>query len=260
MGKGRVLYAIAESCPFDALLIADMKRAVNSLLQLNLKRFRVPQRAGTTYSALDVMKQALELLYEFSPSERNYREAMRTIRVYSENDEEMLRTLQASFFLIANAVYSAFSGQRHAESLAPRILFLQGIPFEPKELQQPFRFVGIKPPEIYPPSVRDTVFLDGGFEPYKLLLGGRLGARQAQHGREEHWARVIDSKLSETDGTALIRAGAEHIDQPDSILRKLEQRLTHSETGRLPAILSKKGIQIRIVHRTLDVNQVFGKS
>jgi hypothetical protein len=259
MGEGRVLYAIAESCPLDTLLVADMKRAVNSLLQLNLKRFRVPQKVGTTYSALDVMKQALELLYELSPSERNYREAMRTIQVYSENDEEMLRTLQASFSLFANAVYNAFSGQRHAESLAPEVLFLQGIPFEPSELQQPFRFVGVKPPDMSPPSVRDTVFLDAGFEPYKLLLDGKLGARQAQHGREEYWARVIESKLSDTRGTALIRAGTEHIDQPGSILRKSGQRIAQSETGRLPAILSKKGIQIKVVHRTLDVNQVFRK-
>jgi hypothetical protein len=259
MGEGRVLYAIAESCPFDTLLIADMKRAVNSLLQLNLKRYRVPQKVGTKYSALDVMKQALELLYEFSPSERNYREAMRTIQVYSENDEEMLHTLQASFSLIANAVYNAFSGQRHAESLAPEILFLQGIPFEPTELQQPFRFVGVKPPNVSPPSVRDTVFLDAGFEPYKLLLDRKLEARQAQHGREEHWARLIESKLSEASGTALIRAGAEHVDQPHSIVRKFRQRIRRSEIGRLPAILSKKGIQIKTVHRTPDVNQVFRK-
>ncbi len=122
MGEARVMYAISESCPFDALLVRDMKRAVNLLLQLNLKRFRIPQKNMTKYSALDVMKQALELLYEFSPSERNYREAMRTIQVYSEGDEEMLSALRSSFALIANAVYNAFSGQRHLESLAPSTL------------------------------------------------------------------------------------------------------------------------------------------
>lgn len=72
MDKERILYAIAESCPFDALLVRDMKRSINSLLQLNLRRFRLPQKEGTKYSALDVMKQALELVFEFSPSERNY--------------------------------------------------------------------------------------------------------------------------------------------------------------------------------------------
>lgn len=187
MGESRVLYAIAESCPFDALLVRDMKRAVNDLLQLNLKRFRVPQQQLAKYSALDVVKQALELLFEFSPSEKNYREAMRTIQVYSEGDEEMLRTVQRSFRLIANAVYNAYSGQRQAESLSPEILFLQGMPFDPSELQQSFRFVGVRPPEVNPASVKETVFLDEGFEPYRLLLEGKFDPNDAE-GREEHWA------------------------------------------------------------------------
>jgi len=80
MGEARILYAIAESCPFDSVLVRDMKKSVNSLLQLNLKRFRVPQTNLAKYSALDIVKQALELLYEFSPSEKNYREAMRTLQ------------------------------------------------------------------------------------------------------------------------------------------------------------------------------------
>ena len=126
MREARVLYAIAESCPLDALLVRAMKRAVNSLLQLNLKRFRMPQKSMTKYSTLDVIKQALELLYKFSPSERNYREAIRTIQVYSEGDEEMLNALRSSFALIANAVYNAFTGQRHLESIAPSTLIFQG--------------------------------------------------------------------------------------------------------------------------------------
>ena len=259
MGEVRTLYAIAENCPFDTLLIREMKRAVNSLLQLNLKRFRLPQKVGTKYSALDVMKQALELLYEFSPSERNYREAVRTIQVYSEGDEEMLRTLQMSFSLIANAVYNAFSGQRHAESLAPDMLFLQGIPFDRAELQQAFRFVGVKPPQLSPPSVRNTVFLDESFEPYKLLLEGKLDQGEAQHGREEHWARVIEATLSKASGTALIRAGAERVDRPKSIVQKLANRIHHGEVGRLSSILRKKEIQIEVVHRIADVNKVFGE-
>jgi hypothetical protein len=259
MGHDRILYAIAESCPFDSLLIRDMKHAVNSLLQLNLRRFRLPQKVGTKYSSLDVMKQALELLYEFSPSERNYREAMRTIQVYSEGDEEMLHTLQASFYLIANAVYGAFTGQRHAESLAPHILFVQGIPIDQAEVQQPFRFIGVRPPQMSPPSVRNMVFLDEGFEPYKLVLDEKLDAEEAQHGREEHWARMIEATLSKASGTPLIRAGAEHVDDPRSIAHRLVDRFHQSDVGRLPAILRKKGIQIEIVHRVADVNQVFGK-
>jgi len=259
MGEQRILYAIAESCPFDTLLVRDMKSAVNSLLQLNLKRFRVPAKVGTKYSALDVMKQALELLFEFSPSERNYREAMRTIQVYSEGDEEMLRTLRASFTLIANAVYSAYSGQRHAEALSPEVLFLQGIPFEPAELQQSFRFVGVKPPDVSPPSVRKTTFLDEGFEPYKLLLDGKLSDAEAQRGREEHWAKLIQEALSKSEGTALIRAGGDHLEPPGSILGQVAKMIHQDDRGKLPAILGKGGVQIKVVHWIADVSRVFGK-
>ena len=259
MGDSRILYAITESCPFDALLVKEMKSAVNSLLQLNLSRFRLPQKAATKYSALDVMKQALELLYEFSPSERNYREAMRTIQVYSEGDEEMLRTLQACFRLIANAVYSAYSAQRHVESISPEVLFLQGTPLDPTELQQAFRFVGVKPPDVSPPSVRKIVFLDEGFGPYSLLLDGKLGRDEIERGREEHWAKLIETTLSNTTGTALLRAGSEHIDPPVGAFARLLRRIYQGEKGKLHAILRKNGIEIQVVHRTADVNQVFGK-
>ena len=257
MDQDRILYAIAESCPFDAMLVRDMKRSVNSLLQLNLKRFRVPQKKMTKYSALDVMKQALELLYEFSPSERSYREAMRTITIYSEGDEEMLRTLKESFSLVANAVYNAFAGQRHVESLAPDLLFLQGIPFDPAEWQQSFRFVGVRPPDASPPSVRKTVFLDEGFEPYKLMLEGKLRPAEMR-GREEHWAELIEGTFSHAGDMALIRVGADHIDHSGNIVKRLTNLLHQGEIGKLPRILRKKGIQIKVASRTADVNKVFG--
>jgi hypothetical protein len=259
MGETRILYAIAESCPFDALLVKDMKGAVNSLLRLNLNRFRLPQKAGTKYSALDVMKQALDLLYEFSPSERNYREAMRTIQVYSEGEQEMLDTLRVCFKLIANAVYSAYSAQRHVESISPEILVLQGVPFDPAELQQAFRFVGVKPPDVRPSSARKTVFLDEGFEPYKLLLEGKLSRGEVERGREEHWAKLIEATLSNAGGTALLRAGSDHVVPPESIFARLAKRIYQDEKGNLPAILRKNGIEIQVVHRTADLNQVFGK-
>jgi len=258
MSETRTLYAIAESCPFDALLVRDMRRAVNALLQLNLKRFRVPQKELAKYSALDVIKQALELMFEFSPSEKNYREAMRTIQVYSEGDEEMLRTLRDSFRLIANAVYNAYTGQRHAESLAPETLFLQGIPFEPNELQQSFRFVGVRPPDISPPSVKRTTFLDEGYEPYKLLLEGKITREQAQKGREEHWARTIKTTLNNND-TALIRVGAEHMNLQKSSIMKIFGGIRRSATGDLPKILQQEGIAIKVIHRIPDVNEVYGK-
>ena len=182
------------------------------LLQLNLKRFRVPETTITKYSALDVMKQALELLYEFSPSEKNYREAMRTIQVYSEGDDEMAQTLRTGFRFIANAVYNAYTGQRRVESLVPDILFLQGIPFDLTELQQAFRFVGVKPPDPSPSSVKITAFLDEGFEPYIQLLAGKISSEQAQVGRESHWVRKIKDVLSGQTGKALMRVGSEHFD------------------------------------------------
>lgn len=259
MGEDRILYAIAESCPFDALLVKDMRFAVNALLQLNLKRFRVPQKGLAKYSALDVMKQGLELLYEFSPSEKNYREAMRTMQVYSEGDEEMLRTLKNSFRLIANAVYNAYAGQRHAESLAPEMLFLQGVPFEPNELQQSFRFVGVRPPDISPPTVKNTIFLDEGFQPYNLLLAGKIGPRECQRGREEHWNRIIRNILGRNSGKALIRAGVEHLNPPNSIVNKIVRVASRSSTGKLPGLLKRDGITLKMLQTIQDVNRTFGK-
>ena len=219
IGEPELLYATSESCPFDILLIKEMKRCVNSLLHLNMSRFRVPQKPVAQYSALDVVKQDLELLYEFSPSDRNYREALRTIQVYSEGDLQMLSKMRASFSLIANAVYSAFSGQRHAEELAPDILFLQGIPFARTDLEQSFRFVGVRPPDLAPRSVKLTVFLDEDFEPYRRLLNGELTQEEAKADREENWAKVIEATLTDNKGKALIHVGSEYVDQPTSAHR-----------------------------------------
>jgi hypothetical protein len=256
---GRVLFAVAESRPFDALLVRDMKRTVNSLLQLNLKRFRVPDKTMAKYSALDVMKQALELLYEFTPSEKNYREAMRTIQVYSEGDEEMARTLTTSFKLIANAVYNAYTDQRRIESLAPELLFCEGITFEITELQQAFRFVGVRPPEN-PACVKRTVFLDEGFTPYKLLLEDKIPPEEAQIGREAFWVRRIEDALSTCHGTGLLRAGAAHFENRKPILSRLRLRSSTNEVGRLPTLLLREGIEMRVVERIADINQTFGKS
>ena len=246
-----MLYAIAESCPFDSLLVRDMKSAVNALIQLNLKRFRVPQKTMTKYSALDVMKQALELLFEFTPSEKNYREAMRTIQVYSEGDVEMVRTLKSSFKFIANAIYNTYAGQRYAEKLSPEVLFLQGLPFDQTELQQAFRYVGVKPPDICSPTVKKTYFLDQGYEPYSLFLDHGVGV-EPQKGREDHWSNIIEGALLESSGRALMRVGADHTES-HSI------RLIHKDTGHLVSILKKRGIEVEIAERITDVNEAFGR-
>ncbi len=259
MGDGRILYAIAESCPFDALLVRGMRQAVNALLQLNLKRFRVPQKALAKYSALDVVKQALELLFEFSPSEKNYREAMRTLQVYSEGDGEMLSVLQDSFRLIANAVYNSYAGQRQAESLSPETLFLQGIPFETNELQQSFRFVGVRPPEVSPPSVKNMVYLDEGFRPYRLMLEGKIEPKDVQNGREAHWAEIIDANLTTSHGRALIRADALHLSPHGFTVRRVLNAVSGSDNGTLQSILRRKGISVKVVQTVPDVNKVFGR-
>jgi hypothetical protein len=251
LNQPRVLYAIAESCPFDSLLVREMKRSVNTLLQLNLKRFRVPQKAVTKYSALDVLKQALELLFEFTPSERNYREAMRTIQVYSEGDAEMAQTLKSSFKFIANAVYNTYTGQRHAEKLSPEILFLQGLPFDQTELQQAFRFVGVKPPEASTPTVKQTVFLDEGYEPYRRFLAQGVGD-QPRKGREKHWVSMIEAALSHFTGRALMRVGSEHMEsRVISFMSK--------DTGHLVSMLKKRDIDVEVLERIADLNKTFGK-
>ena len=254
MVEPRVLYAIGESCPFDALLIHKMRKSVDSLLQLNLKRFRVPQQNLAKYSALDIMKQALELLFEFSPSEKNYREAMRTIQVYSEGDTEMLTALESSFRLIANGVYNAYAGQRHTESLAPQTLFLQGVPFDQGELQKSFRFVGVRPPDVTPPSVKKVVFLDEGFDLYQSLLEDKMTERQVEDGREEHWVELILQNLEPTEKN-LIRAGSNHLETQRGLFR----RSGRFGVGRLPLLLNRNEIEVRIVERIADVNRVFGK-
>jgi len=250
MGQRRVIYAVVESCPFDSLLVRDIRKVVNTLLQLNLKRFKVPQKTMTKYSALDVMKQALELMFEFTPSEKNYREAMRTIRVYSEGDTEMFQVLKSSFKFVANAVYNAYAGQRYVEKLSPEILFLQGLPFDQAELEQAFRFVGVKPPNTCTPTVKKTFFLDQGYEPYRQFLQGIV--QQPAKGREENWIQVMETALSEFSGRALIRVGSVHVGSH-------VPRFLSRDTGHLTPMLRKRNIEVEIVAKIADLNQVLGK-
>jgi hypothetical protein len=143
--------------------------------------------------------------------------------------------------------------------LAPEILFLQGIPFDPSELQQSFRFVGVRPPDVSPPSVKTTVFLDEGFEPYRIMLEGRKTVDETDVGREEHWAHVIESTLSSNDGIALIRAEAKHVDQTASRLGRVFADLLPSKSGRLTQMLRRRGIALKVIHRLSNVNEIYGK-
>ena len=251
MNQPRVVYAIAESCPFDSLLVREMKRVVGSLLQLNLKRFRVPEKSMAKYSALDILKQALELLFEFGPSEKNYREAIRTIQVYSEGDLDMIQILNSGFKFVANAVYNTYAGQRCAEKLSPEILFLQGVPFDQIDVEQAFRFVGVKPPNAGPQTIKKMHFLDQGYQPYRDYLDRMVGD-QPQKGREEHWVKVIEMALSESSGKALLRVGSDH-------LQSHFVSFTRKGTGNLITMLNKRSIEVKVVERVPDLNQVFGK-
>jgi hypothetical protein len=174
---------------------------------------------------------------------------MRTIQLYSEDDEEMAQVLKASFKFISNAVYNTYAGQRRIESLMPNLLFLQGIPFAPTGLQQTFRFVGVRPPEN-PATMKRTIFLDEGFEPYTSLDGTAANNR----GREQYWVKKIEATLSSENGKPLMRVGVEHLDTSG-----LTGMLMLGARGRLTRLLQQRGIRVEIVDRVADVNQVFGK-
>lgn len=111
------------------------------------------------------------------------------------------------------------------------------MPFKQTELEQAFRFVGFKPLDVMPRSVRTTVFLDNEFEPCRHLLDGELIHEQANIGREEHWAGIIEDTLTKNTGKALIRAGVEHLDQPRSGLEAIITKFRASRTGRLRRLL-----------------------
>jgi len=236
-----------------------MRSAVDSLIKLRLRRYRVPERGLARYSALDVVKQALELLFEFSPSEKNYREALRTIRVYSERDIEMQDVLLSSFATIANAVYTAYSGLRYAESLAPEIAFLQGAPINLQELEQSFHFVGVKPPQVFPPSARKKVFLDEHFEPYRGILKGSPITRHLETTRMRHWSDIIQTTLSSDQGIAMITGDERYLSDPPDLVGRLIGKLTSESSVKLAAFLRERGIRMEVVHRVPDINRALTK-
>jgi hypothetical protein len=107
--------------------------------------------------------------------------------------------------------------------------------------------------------VKRTIFLDEAFEPYKAMLEGKMTEDQMEEGREEHWSKVIQDSMAGFGGKALIRAGSEHVEPPRSLRGGVLSKLKKSKGGALPSMLQKSGIEVRVIHRTADVNQVFGK-
>jgi hypothetical protein len=133
------------------------------------------------------------------------------------------------------------------------------MPFEPSELQQSFRFVGVRPPDISPPSVKKTIFLDEEFDPYRLASENTITEKEAEKGREEHWVKVIGTNMATGDETALIRAGTKYVDPPRTPIGSILSSLNLTRVWRLSELLRENGIEIRVIHRVADVNQVFGK-
>ena len=136
---------------------------------------------------------------------------------------------------------------------------MQGVPFEQSELQQSFRFVGVRPPDIAPSSVKRIIFLDEHFEPYKLLLTNESALTCLEKGREEHWAEIIQSTLAHNNGKALLRVGVEHLDVSGTPLARAAKRIRHHETGKLVGLLGNHAIDVEITARIANVNEVFGK-
>jgi hypothetical protein len=61
------------------------------------------------------------------------------------------------------------------------------------------------------------------------------------------------------DETALIRAGAKYVDPPRTPIGGILSSLNLTRVWRLSELLRENGIEIRVIHRVADVNQVFGK-
>jgi hypothetical protein len=72
-------------------------------------------------------------------------------------------------------------------------------------------------------------------------------------GREEHWAKKIETGLSDEKVKALMRVGSEHLRS------SLMHRLVPRDTGRITRLLRRSGIEVEVVERVADVNEIFGK-
>jgi hypothetical protein len=78
--------------------------------------------------------------------------------------------------------------------------------------------------------------------------------KEVESGRWVHWLDVISGNLSD-DGKNLLRANSQLID-PSS---RLPAKIFRSRGTKLQSLLSKNGLQVQVVERIADVNQVYGK-
>lgn len=252
------IYGIAEARPVDALAVAEMRRALASLAGFSLGGHRTPPKLGP-YSPLEVLKLALEILFEFSPSAKTYREAKRTIRVYSEDDRKTFESLSYAFSLFANSVFAVYGARKHIDSLKPDVMFLEGVPYDLSELQRVFRSVGVKPPELPSLTARRMVYLDDGYEPYERALQAALSALRTQRGREKHWLIRTLTNLPGAGERALIRAGADHVDPRSDLWQRLRRLTIDRNTGAFPNMLREHNVGLMVIFRAVELEKVFGK-
>ncbi len=248
------IYAIAEAQPIDALCIAEMDKALKEMVALNIRDYRTG-RFGL-YSAIEIAKQALELVFEFGVATKSYREAIRTIRVYTQGDAAKAEVLTKAFLLFANAAYSAYVAQKYAADLAPDLVFMEGVAFDQERMRKVFRSAGVKPPDLVPSSAKQTIFLDEGYQPYKDALEGKGSAHLDSKDRMEHWIRQIDRHALRSDGKMLLRASAKQIVPEADMFRVLKSILG---APNLAGTLKKRGFEVEVLCKTVRLEDVFGK-
>lgn len=251
----REIPTIADAVAIDALLVNRMKQTLVALLQLNVRGFRTTYK-GSYYTPFEVLKQALELLFEFGVSTKSYREALRTIHVYSQGDREAEQELGKAFSTFANASYTVYAGMKYVEEISPEVIFLEGVRPDESDFQRVFRSVGVKPPILFPASSRKAVFLDEGFEPYKLALSGVNSLDKRRGERMRYWAERITATVAESadDSLVLLRIGVRHVGDRRPILDRLGFGF---QDRALRKLLSDGGYDMRVIFRGVLLEDVF---
>lgn len=248
------VYAIAESRPLDAILFHDMRMRIDELRALDVSGFRTSSKHGY-FSAVDIIRQGLEIFFELTPSKKRFLEARGLIRVHTKKDPATMNALMDQFAFFADAVLALYSAERHIEFLGPRTIFLEGVAYPIAELEATFKVIGVKPPRHLVKPFRRMVYLDEDYPPYREAMEKRI--RPRTEGREEHWLKRIVENLPE-DGKTLLKVGAEHLSSPKGLLGKLRAPLGEWKRGRLSSLLAERGITVEVVHEIPALHKVYG--
>jgi hypothetical protein len=252
--NSRSIPTIADAVSVDTILVNKMKTALASMLRLNVRGFRTSYK-GSYYSSIEVLKQSLELLFEFGVSTKSYREATRTIRLYSQGDAEAERELLRSFSIFANAAYTSYAGSKYVEQLSPQLVLLEGVRPDDSEFQRVFRSVGVKPPALIPSSAEKAIFLDEEFEPYRLAANDEALLNGHEVARMRHWAEKIEAIIKEhsREVPLLLRVATRHVDQSKPFRWNLGLRRQVT----LPQLLRNSGYELNILFKSVLLENVF---